>query len=510
MKNTLFKKIITLAITTILFSVWLNLSCNNVYAESISTDVLSEVDKYITAKMEELRIKGAAVGIVQGESIVYTKGYGVSNTKGDSVTPNTPFILGSTTKSITALAVMQLAEAGKIELDQPVKKYIPEFQVADKEASSHITVRHLLNQTSGIPGTAGNSDYLNDRSTPEDFLNRLSTLTLKSSPGKVYEYAEANYVILGVLISKVSGERYEEYIQKHIFTPLDMKNSFTSKDKAIKSGLSTGYRTCFGFPFPSDFPYPSQYVSASYLISSAEDMAHYLKMYLSSGNDNSTPVISGSGVEELFKPGPKLLHPAGYSYSMGWFVSDENKVHDGRPTNYYSCMVIDSKSNTGIVLLTNTNNRLVTAEYSMPIAMGVSNLINGKKVEEVSFGFRELYFVFNLIVIALIVSLLIRLVLSLTVFRRKLKNRTISRSWKDIRFTIPDIVMVIIFTGTFIYLLESMQIAFSIAMLGQPDMVIAFIAVITLSLLNLLVRSVLILSCSRRNVKQSKKSVNEC
>lgn len=500
MKNIIANRIIFLTILT-LISAWLVLPYN-VNAESISTSVQSEIDKYVLAKMEELRIKGASVSIVQGDSILYMKGYGISNNNGDAVTPETPFILGSTTKSITALAVMQLVEAGKVNLDEPVKKYIPEFHLDDNKSSSKITVRHLLNQTSGIPGTAGNSNYLDDTSTSEDFIKRLSTLTITSAPGKEYQYAEANYIILGVLISKVSGQSYEEYIEKSIYKPMDMKHSFTSKNEAVKNKLSTGYRTWFGFPFSSDFPYPKQYISASYLISSAEDMAHYLKIYTNNGIYNTTPIISSSGVAELFNPGPKLLHPEGYSYSMGWFVSGDYKIHDGRPTNYYSCIVVDAKNKTGVVLLTNTNNRLVTAEYSMPVAMGISNIISGKTVETTTWGFREIYLAFNLVLLALVITLLIRFILSLTTFRRKLGNRTINSFSKAVRYVITDLLLVTVFTAILLYLLVSMQISFSIAMLGQPDLVIAFITIIIISAVNLLIKLILIYVYLHRNAKR--------
>lgn len=486
MKAFIIKKVLALVI---LASSLIMLMVCQTFAQSGSQDILSDVDEFVNSKMEELRIKGAAIGIVQNNKI-YTKGYGVSNTEESPVTPQTPFILGSTTKSITALAVMQLVEAGKVNLDDSVQKYIPWFHVAD-EASANIKVCHLLNQTSGIPDTAGNYNYLDNKSTQEDFVKKLSEQKLVSAPGGEYHYAEANYVILGVLISNVSGQSYEDYIEKHVFTPLEMNNSFTAKDKAVKNGLSKGYRTCFGFPFEADIPYPKQYVAASYLISSAEDMAHYLHMYMNGGRYNETSLLSSEGVGELFEPGPKLQHPEGYSYSMGWFVSEENKIHDGRPTNYYSCILLDSKNKVGIVLLTNTNNRLVTAEYSMPVAFGISDIVSGKRVQNSSFGFRQLYLLFNIIILVFIALLLLRLVLSLTIFRKKLQIQKGLR--KAILSILPDVLVFLSALCILIYLLVSMQIAFSIAMLGQPDIVISFILIMAVSLINLFVRLILIL-----------------
>src|SRR5215216_8142369 len=113
------------------------------------------IDAYVHEQMQEMRIPGAALGIVKGDKIVHLEGFGDADDSGREVTPQTPFKIGSTSKSFTALAIMQLVEEDKVKLDAPVQSYIPWFRVADEEASSRITVRHLLNQTSGIPTAAG-------------------------------------------------------------------------------------------------------------------------------------------------------------------------------------------------------------------------------------------------------------------------------------------------------------------------------------------------------------------
>ena len=120
-----------------------------------------EVDAYISTKMKELGIPGAALVIVQGDQIVHLKAFGVADASGHPVTPQTPFFTGSTGKSFTALAIMQLVEAGKIKLDAPVKAYLPWFRVADLDASERITVRQLLNQDSRLPQSIGQKQLAN-------------------------------------------------------------------------------------------------------------------------------------------------------------------------------------------------------------------------------------------------------------------------------------------------------------------------------------------------------------
>ena len=115
------------------------------------------IDTFVEAEMDAQRIPGLALGIVEGNRIVHLRGFGHADSSGRPVSPRTPFIIGSLSKSVTALAIMQLVEAGQVELDAPVQRYIPWFRVADEEASARITVRHLLNQTSGLSTKTGRS-----------------------------------------------------------------------------------------------------------------------------------------------------------------------------------------------------------------------------------------------------------------------------------------------------------------------------------------------------------------
>ena len=109
------------------------------------------IDAYITGQMRRLSMPGVALAIVEGDKIVHLRGFGRARPGGETPAPYTPFFIGSLTKSFTALAVMQLVEAGKVELDAPVQRYLPWFRVADPQTSVQMTLRHLLNQTSGLP-----------------------------------------------------------------------------------------------------------------------------------------------------------------------------------------------------------------------------------------------------------------------------------------------------------------------------------------------------------------------
>src|SRR5687767_12627026 len=134
------------------------------------------VDTYISTRMKELGIPGAALVIIQGDHIAHLKAFGVADASGRPVTPQTPFFTGSTGKSFTALAIMQLVEAGKIKLDAPVQTYLPWFRVADETASALITVRQLLNQVGGLPQSIGQEQIANTDLSDSAIENNVRAL----------------------------------------------------------------------------------------------------------------------------------------------------------------------------------------------------------------------------------------------------------------------------------------------------------------------------------------------
>jgi CubicO group peptidase (beta-lactamase class C family) len=211
-------------------------------SNGVSCDTVASseaIDTYVEGQMRRLKIPGASLAIIEGGEIVHLRGFGRARPGGDAPTPQTPFFIGSLTKSITALAVMQLIEAGKIELDAPVQRYLPWFRVADPGASAEMTVRHLLNQTSGLPMVAGNAVLadLDDRpDATERQVRALATLKITRPVGSKWEYSNLNYNVLGLIMEAASGESYADYVRDHIFIPLEMSLTYTSKAAAKRPG----------------------------------------------------------------------------------------------------------------------------------------------------------------------------------------------------------------------------------------------------------------------------------
>lgn len=176
---------------------------------------MTRIDPFVEEQMDARRVPGFALAIVRGTRVVHQRGFGSANGSGRPATANTPFVLGSTTKSFTALAVMQLVDAGEVSLETPIARYVPELQLADR-AERQVTVRHLLNQTSGIPGLAGGRLLRSvGDGAMEDVVAELKGTKLSAAPGSRFEYANANYVLLGLVIERSAGERYGDYIQRH-------------------------------------------------------------------------------------------------------------------------------------------------------------------------------------------------------------------------------------------------------------------------------------------------------
>ena len=358
-----------------------------------SATKFAAVDSYVVREMRGVRAPGLAVVIVHGDRIVHARGFGVADSRGRPVTTSTPFILGSLTKSFTAVAVVQLSEAGKIGLDSPVQRYLPWFRVRDPAASARITVRHLLNHTSGLPKAAGlqlvRGAQADTRVKQARLLRRVK---LRHPPGAAFEYSNANYWLLGLVLEAATGDSYEDYVHRRILEPLGMRLTFTSESTAQAYGLAQGYRVWFGFPRPEELPYYARELAVGYLISTAGDMGLYLSAQLGA-QAGGPAVISPSALAELHTP------PRGSPYAMGWLADSIAGVpvlwHTGAVANYHGDMLlIPARAGTpgiGVVMLANVNNFLLETQLGQTIK-GVGALMLGFQPPAPEFlRFREIY-----------------------------------------------------------------------------------------------------------------------
>jgi CubicO group peptidase (beta-lactamase class C family) len=344
------------------------------------------LDAYAEEQLGRLNVPGASLAIVEGDRIVHERGFGTARPGGGAPTLQTPFAIGSVTKSVTALAVMQVVEAGKISLDAPVQQYLPWFRVADPRASAQLTVRQLLNQTSGLStasGWAPLSDFDNSLGAAETQAHALATLQLTRPVGSAFEYSNMNYNLLGLIVEAASGESYESYVQSHIFGPLDMHHSFSTRPEAQINGLALGHVYWFGYPLadPAEAS-PRGSLASGQLISSAEDLSHYLIAQLNDGRYANAQVLSPEGIAELHRPTVQFaMMGIPGQYAMGWFVDgqDETRIvwHDGVVPDFFAYVAILPTQKRGLVLLMNADHFVMSNTALLEVGTGAATLLAG-------------------------------------------------------------------------------------------------------------------------------------
>ena len=200
----------------------------------------------LTDQLDASGVPGGAVVVVNNDTI---EARGVGDAGHGEVTGQTPFVLGSATKSFTALAVMQLVDAGLVDLDAPVRDYVSEFELAEGQPVDDITVRDILQQTSGLNDLAGGPLLASAADgTPAEAIAELKDAQLASPPGGTWLYANANYVLAGRVVERASGMAYADYVQREIFTPLGMNHSSAGAEAVGSDVLADGHRYWFGSP----------------------------------------------------------------------------------------------------------------------------------------------------------------------------------------------------------------------------------------------------------------------
>lgn len=357
------------------------MNAEHALAERTSNPDLSAIRAYLEREVQRQQLPGLAVAITYGEQIIFLEGFGNSR-RGEPITPQTPFFIGSLTKSFTALAIMQLVETGLVDLDAPVQQYLPWFRVADEAASSQITVRHLLNQTSGMSYRGYRSTEMSVDASMEENGRGLANARLTASPGTIFQYFNANYVLLGLVIEAVSGQPYEDYLDEHIIKPLGMEGTYTDPQRALAAGLAQGHNPFLGIPLARQQRFLGYDLPAGFILSNAADLARYLIAQLNDGQFENTQILSTTGIAVLHQPVTAIDSP----YAMGWQVDDRNGVHiighDGAMDSFSALMRLLPDMGYGIILLSNQNSLLQMLYINNAIADGVTNLLLGQEPQQ--------------------------------------------------------------------------------------------------------------------------------
>lgn len=315
------------------------------------------LDDYLSRSLPATGVPGVAVAVVDADGVRYEA------TLGDCEGPDDTFLIGSLSKSVTAVAVMQLVERGLVDLDAPVGTYVAGTGLPDD-----VTVRSLLNQTSGI----GYYDTVASASAGE---------TLGS-----FSYANANYDLLGRVVEEASGRDYASYVEDCVFAPLGMDEA--SADGGGDAPEAPGHRCWFGVPVADGFEHGTGDdawggPASGYVRASLSDMESYLRMYLNSGEGALEP---GSVHQMVYS---RVSDPAGDTfYGMGWTTytwGDGELVmsHDGQVENYVARMCVIPGRSLAVVVLGDANDEFGGNEAFFSMADGVSAIAVGAGAEPV-------------------------------------------------------------------------------------------------------------------------------
>ena len=287
-------------------------------AACLADDTTARMEQVIQFYASNKQFMGSVLVARDGKPLL-SKGYGFANLEWQ--VPNSPdskFRLGSITKQFTATCILLLEERGKLNIQDPVKKYMPDAPAAwDK-----VTIYHLLTHTSGIPSFTGFPDYESTEATPttpEKLVARFRDKPLEFQPGEKWKYSNSGYVLLGYLIEKISGQSYADFVQQNIFTPLGMKDSGYDSNSAIIAHRAAGYSREGNGPVNAGFIHMSIPFSAGALYSTTEDLLRW-EEGLFGGK-----VLSAASLEKMTTP-----FKEDYAFGLAVQTVDGHKeIHHG-------------------------------------------------------------------------------------------------------------------------------------------------------------------------------------
>ena len=272
------------------------------------------VDTFVTGEIQKQKIPGVSIAVVKNGKPLIVKGYGYANLEHQvPVKPGTVFQSGSVGKQFTATAVMMLLEEGKIGLDEKIGKYLSDVP----ESWADITIRHLLSHTGGMTDYPEDFDFRRDYSE-EDLLKRAKSLPLAFKPGEKWQYSNLGYVMLGIIIGKVTGKFYGEFLQERIFKPLGMTSSRIINEADVIPNRAAGYRLVQGQAKNQNWVSPSMNTTADgSLYLTAIDMMKWDEA-LASGK-----LLKKASFDEMWSP-IKLNDGKTHPYGFGWGVRSVN------------------------------------------------------------------------------------------------------------------------------------------------------------------------------------------
>jgi CubicO group peptidase (beta-lactamase class C family) len=344
------------------FMLPVSLAFSQVNKEDIPLNSLTEFAEKV---MAEWVVPGMAVGVVKDGEVVYMKGFGYSDVEKQlPVTSKTLFAIGSSTKAFTAMAVGMLVDDGKLNLDTSVIDYMPDFRLYDDYATLHTTPRDLLCHRTGMPGY---NFWIFSHRSRDEYYHRLRYLEPNAGFRDIFQYNNFMYLVAGILVGRLGGDSWEEFLAERIFKPLGMKHSnFSVNDSKRSNDFSQPYMTFTGEPVKVPFRNMDAIGPAGSINSNIEDMTRWVLLHLNNGQVGDGQLISEASLAQTHLPNmvsrdPLLTKMAQSSmYGQGWFISDYRGYrlveHGGNIDGFSALVSFLPKEKTGVVVLSNSLN----------------------------------------------------------------------------------------------------------------------------------------------------------
>jgi CubicO group peptidase (beta-lactamase class C family) len=331
----------------------------------VAQDSVARMDEVVRSYVDAKQFMGSVL-VARDGKVILSKGYGSANLEWE--VPNSPsakFRLGSITKQFTAACILLLEERGKLKVEDPVKKYMPDAPAAwDK-----VTIFHLLTHTSGIPSFTGFPDYHSTEATPttpEQLVARFRDKPLEFQPGEKWNYSNSGYVLLGYLIEKITQQSYSQFVQENIFNPLGMKDSGYDSNTAVILHRASGYSP--GDKGISNAGYIDMSIplSAGGLYSTTEDLLRW-EQGLMGGK-----LLSAASLQKMTTP-----FKSDYAFGLAVHTANGHKVieHNGGIEGFNTALAYYPEDKLTVVVLANLNGGAPES-----IASNLAALARGEKV----------------------------------------------------------------------------------------------------------------------------------
>ncbi|MFN7117062.1 MAG: serine hydrolase, partial [Saprospiraceae bacterium] len=332
---TYIKFLFTTLIISTLFQV-------NIFAQ-LSPAAIQKLDAYIEQARQQWEAPGLAVAVMKDGKLIFAKGYGVRELgKPEKVDGQTIFAICSTTKAMTAAAMGILVDEGKVKWDDKVVQHLPDFQLYDPYVTRELRVRDLFTHNAGL----GNADFLWDDTdlTSDDILHRMRLLPMSYPFRGGYTYQNIMYLAAGKMIEKVSGMSWEDFVEKRLFQPIGMTNTYANQKRSlVQKNRSIPHDRIQGKITPITDSNADPIAPAGSVWSSIEDMAKWTQFVLDSAKVNGKSLLKPATYAEWLKPqtivsdagfypSQELTKPHWKTYALGWFQHDYN----GRAVSFHT------------------------------------------------------------------------------------------------------------------------------------------------------------------------------